>query len=178
MKESLKRDSAADEKTQIVEIKNGADFDYKNFFMQGLREHEDSFRISPNDEFQALFPTRNRPDSFTLGAVSEAGKLLGVVSFEREGIFREKLRHKGLLFRMYVDKNAGGKGIGKQLIREVIARAKALGDIEQIILTVVAANERAKGLYQKFGFEIFSHENKAIKYKGKYFDEDTMVLFL
>ena len=166
---------------RIVEIKSGRDFDYQNFFLRGLREHEDFFRISPDDEFQAEFPTRNRADSFTLGAVSDGGrgeKLIGVVSFEREGARREKLRHKGLLFRMYVDKNASGRGIGKLLIREVIARAEALGDIEQINLTVVGANERAKGLYESFGFETFSIETKAIKYKGKYFNEETMVLFL
>jgi ribosomal protein S18 acetylase RimI-like enzyme len=163
---------------KIVEIKTKTDFDYKNFFLQGLREHEDSFRISPNDEFQAHFPTQNRADSFTLGVISDANELLGVVSFEREGFFREKLRHKGLLFRMYVAKSASGRGVGKILIREVIERAKRLGDIEQINLTVVAANERAKGLYQLFGFRNFSVEKNAIKYKGKYFDEETMVLFL
>lgn len=168
---------------RIVEIKSDADFDYKRFFLEGLREHEDFFRISPNDELRAAFPTAGTPDSFTLGAVSgdddgEEEKLLGVVSFEREGAAREKLRHKGLLFRMYVDKNSGGKGIGKRLIREVIERARALGDIEQINLTVVGSNERAKGLYASFGFAPFSLEKEAIKYNEKYFDEETMVLFL
>lgn len=163
---------------KIVEIKNGTDFDYRNFFMQGLREHEDSFRISPNDEFQAEFPTRNRSDSFTLGAVSGDGELLGVVSFEREGVFREKLRHKGLLFRMYVARAASGKGVGRILIQKVIERARKLSGMEQINLTVVSANERAKRLYNLFGFETFSIEINAIKYKGKYFDEETMVLFL
>lgn len=165
---------------KIVEIKSDAEFGYKNFFLQGLREHEDSFRISPDDEFQAEFPTQNARDSFTLGAISGDGDktLLGVVSFEREGAAREKLRHKGLLFRMYVDERASGQGIGKQLLRAVIARAESLGDIEQINLTVVGSNKRAKALYDLFGFEIFSIEINSIKYKGKYFDEETMVLFL
>lgn len=165
-------------KMKIVEIKSPADFDYRNFFLAGLREHEESFRISPEDELHAPFPTRAAADSFTLGAVSDAGELLGVVSFEREGATREKLRHKGLLFRMYVARAASGQGIGKILIRETIERARALGDVEQINLTVVAANERAKGIYAAFGFETFSIEKRAIKYHGKYFDEETMVLFL
>ena len=169
---------------KIVEITSENEFDYRKFFLQGLLEHQDFFRISPDDELRAaMFPTQNEPDSFTLGAISdddsgEDEKLLGVVSFEREGATREKLRHKGLLFRMYVAKTAAGRGIGKILIREVIDRARALGDIEQINLTVVGANERAKGLYASFGFQSFSVEKNAIKYKGRYFDEETMVLFL
>jgi GNAT superfamily N-acetyltransferase len=166
---------------KIVEIKTETDLDYKNFFLAGLREYEESFRISPQDELEAAFPTRGTADSFTLGAVSDddgALLLLGVVSFERDGATREKLRHKGLLFRMYVARRASGQGIGKILIREVIDRARRIDGIEQINLTVVAANERAKGIYAMFGFETFSIEKRAIKYKGKYFDEETMVLFL
>ena len=163
---------------RIVDIRDASDFDYKNFFLRGLGEHEDSFRISPDDERAAPFPTRGAPDSFTLGAVADEGALVGVVSFEREGATREKLRHKGLLFRMYVAREASGRGVGKLLIHEVIERARKLGDIEQINLTVVATNERAGGLYRSFGFETFSRERRAIKYRGKYFDEETMVLFL
>ncbi len=166
-------------KMQIVELKSNTHYDYKMFFLKGLREHEESFRISVDDELELDFPTRNTTDSFTLGVISEDEKvLLGVVSFEREGATREKLRHKGLLFRMYVDKNASGKGIGKLLIREVIERAKVFGDIEQINLTVIASNEKAKGLYKSLGFETFSWERNGIKYRDKYFDEEILVLFL
>jgi RimJ/RimL family protein N-acetyltransferase len=172
------QETAEPEKMKIVEIKTEADFDYKNFFLEGLRAHEESFRISPRDELNAPFPTRGTPDSFTLGAVSVDDELLGVVSFEREGATREKLRHKGLLFRMYVARHASGQGIGKILIREIIDRARQIADIEQINLTVIAANERARGIYAAFGFETFSIEKRAIKYNGKYFDEETMVLFL
>jgi len=64
------------------------------------------------------------------------------------------------------------------LVSEVIQRAKVLSGMEQINLTVIAANEPAKNLYTQIGFTVFSVEKNAIKYKGQYFDEEQMVLFL
>lgn len=163
---------------KIIELTLENDWNYKNFFSEGLTQHADFFRISIGDELNEAFPTQNKPDSFTLGVISEQNELLGVVSFQREGSNREKLRHKGLLFRMYVKAEAAGRGIGRALVQEVINRAKKLPDIEQINLTVIANNLRAKSLYASLGFQSFALEIKAIKYQNQYFDEEQMVLFL
>jgi ribosomal protein S18 acetylase RimI-like enzyme len=159
----------------IAEIKSDQTYVYKQFFALGLINDEENFRITLTDDLNAPFPTKDTADSFTLAAhVSK--DLAGIVSFERDGKDREKLRHKGILFRMYVSKDFRGKGIGKELIKALIARVKELGNIEQINLTVIADNKNAKTLYEKFGFETFSKEEHAIKWKGKYFTEDQMVL--
>ena len=146
---------------------------YRDFFAVGLREDEDNFRISPSDDAVAPFPTRDREDSFTLGAFSDHD-LCGVVSFSRDGADREKLRHKGILFRMYVAEAFRGRRIAGMLIRAVLERADRLGDIEQINLTVVADNPKAKGLYERAGFRTFALEPRAIKWKGRYHDEYQM----
>lgn len=151
---------------------------YKSFFTKGLEAHADCFRITPADEQKEPFPTQGNSDSFTLGAFSETDELLGVVSFEREGAKRQRLKHKGLLFRMYVSAEHGGKGIGKKLIEELLLRVKTQTDIEQINLTVVSTNHGAKNLYKKFGFQSFSVEINALKTNGTYYNEETMVLFL
>ena len=152
---------------------------YKAFFLRGITEHADCFRISPENERNAPFPTRGTPDSFTLAVVSPTGELAGVVSFQREAEGnRTKLRHKGLLFRMYVAAEHAGKGLGDTLIREVIARAEKLADVEQINLTVVASNATAKRLYRKLGFETFALERNAIKSGETYYDEEQMVRFM
>jgi cyclohexyl-isocyanide hydratase len=164
--------------TRIIELNPTENYGYKAFFMKGLQEHPNFFRISSQDELKADFPTLNKADSFTLGVINEQNELLGVVSFQREGENREKLRHKGLLFRMYVKAEASGQGIGKILVNEVIKRAKKLPEMEQINLTVIAYNHRAKSLYENFGFKSFSLEIKAIKYQNQYLDEEQMVLFL
>jgi GNAT superfamily N-acetyltransferase len=162
---------------KIAEIKSEQIEKYKNFLTVGLINDENSFRITANDDLHAPFPTKGQVDSFTLGAYID-NDLAGVVSFGRDGADREKLRHKGIMFRMYVSKDFRGKGIAKKLIEALIIQVKEISDIEQINLTVIATNANAKKLYEKFGFVTFSSEQNAIKWKGNYFTEDQMVLKL
>jgi len=150
---------------------------YKAFLLNGLVEDEGNFRISPDDEKDAPFPTLGTPDSFTLGAFKDQ-QLAGIVSFQREGRDREKLRHKGLLFRMYVHPQFRGEGVGRALVKDLLGRVEMLGDVEQINLTVVASNPVAKKLYEQFGFVSFAVERNALKWKGHYYTEEQMVLFL
>ena len=164
---------------QLIDLINTDKAPYQAFLITGLRDHADAFRLSVSDEAGASFPTKSTADSFTIAAIDTAtGRWLGVVSFARDGDTREKLRHKGLLFRMYVSADSAGKGIGRALIQAVIDRARVLPNTEQINLTVVASNERAIRLYASFGFVPFSREERAIKYNGQYFDELTMALRL
>lgn len=139
----------------INEITSTDEATHKRFIFRGLVENEVSFRLSLQDETTEGFPTRDTPYSFTLGAYSDADGLMGVVSFKREAENRTKLAHKGLLFRMYVANEYAGQGIAKALITALLARVRTLSDIEQINLTVVASNERAKRLYQTLGFQVF-----------------------
>jgi GNAT superfamily N-acetyltransferase len=162
---------------EIQEMKSSRLGEYRAFLGKGLVRDEEHFRITPSDDAAAPFPTQDKEDSFTLAAIVE-GALAGVVSFERDGKTREKLRHKGILFRMYVHGDFRGRGIGKRLIGEVLSRAAGLGDIERINLTVVSGNAAAKALYAGFGFAVFSSEPEAIKWNGKYFAEESMTLRL
>jgi len=161
----------------IMEIKSDQSEQYKRFLNYGLLHDEENFRITPNDDANAPFPTTDKADSFTLGAYV-GNELAGIVSFARDGENREKLRHKGILFRMYVSKDFRGQGIAKKLIEALLLRVKEIPDIEQINLTVIANNDNAKALYEKFGFVTFGSEPNAIKLKDKYFTEDQMVLKL
>lgn len=161
----------------IAEIKSGQIEQYKKFFALGLTQDEEFFRITPADEANAIFPTKDNEESFTIGAYVD-NELAGIVSFIRDGANREKLRHKGTLLRMYVSGTHRGKGIARQLIEVLIERVKAIEGIEQINLTVMDQNETAKRLYEKFGFVTYGSEQHAIKWKGKYFTENQMVLKL
>jgi len=162
----------------LIELSTEHADSYKVFFTQAVTLHPDFFRISPADEIDAPFPTVGTPDSFTLAMTTPSGHLMGVVSFQREGANRTKLRHKGLLFRMFVAAEYAGRGIGRKLINEVIRRARLLPDMEQILLTVAHTNEIAKRLYESVGFTSFALEPRATKYEGKYIDEEQMVAFL
>ncbi len=163
--------------TKIVEIKSNQLSLYKDFLNVGLIEDEENFRITPSDDIDAPFPTKDTADSFTLAAYFE-DVLAGIVSFTREGADREKLKHKGILFRMYVSRDFRGHGIARALVNALIARVKQLPDIEQINLTVVSDNVFAKVFYEKLGFVTFATELNAIKWKNKYYTEEQMVLRL
>lgn len=150
---------------------------YQALILCGLSEHTESFRIAAQDAGEPMVPfSSSRPDAFTLGAWLTEGQLVGVVSFERET--RTKLRHKGLLYRMYVRADASGRGIGRRLIQETIKRAREIEGLEQINLTVVASNSRAKHLYSSEGFKSFALEERALKMGVTYYDEEQMALRL
>ena len=162
---------------EIKEIFSRQNEEYKKFLELALRADEESLLITYYDITNLTFPTKDRNDSFTLGAYVDA-VLAGVVSFARDGEDREKLRHKGLLSTMYVAKEFRGWGIAKKLLEEVINRVRAIPDIEQINLIVIATNAKAKPLYEQFGFVRFGTERNSIKWKNNYFAEDHMVLHL
>jgi ribosomal protein S18 acetylase RimI-like enzyme len=163
-----------------IEIKEilSADIElYKIFLTAALLSDKENLLITNKDNKNAVFPTKDRNDSFTLGAYSE-NVLAGVVSFARDGEDREKLRHKGIISTMYVSKEFRGHGIARRLLEELIKKVKAIPDIEQINLIVISHNLAAKYLYEKFGFQKFGTELNSIKWEGKYFSEDLMVLRL
>ncbi|MCA9499929.1 MAG: GNAT family N-acetyltransferase [Nitrospira sp.] len=150
---------------------------YQALMLCGLQEHPESFRISAQDAGEPMVPfASNHSDSFTLGAWLDGGQLAGVVSFARET--QEKLRHKGLLYRMYVRGEASGRGIGRKLVQEVVKRARAIEGLEHINLTVVSLNLQAKSLYTSEGFTSFAREERGLKIGESYFDEEQMTLHL
>lgn len=162
---------------EIKEILSTDIEQYKMFLTVALHSDKENLLITHKDNTDAAFPTKDRNDSFTLGAYAE-NVLAGIVSFAREGEDREKLRHKGIISTMYVSKEFRGHGIAKKLLEELIKRVKAISDIEQINLIVISDNSKARQLYEKFGFEKYGTEQNSIKWKGKYFAEDQMVLRL
>jgi ribosomal protein S18 acetylase RimI-like enzyme len=160
---------------KIIEIVSHQLEEYKMFLDRALQHDEESLLITPQDNLHAAFPTKDRNDSFTLGAYAD-NILAGVASFVRDGEGREKLRHKGLPSTMYVAKEFRGLGIARQLLEEIITRIKTIPEIEQINLIVLTDNVKAKKLYETFGFEKYGTEQHSIKWKGKYFVEDQMAL--
>jgi len=87
-----------------------------------------------------------------------------------------KTAHKGNIYGMYVSHANRGRGIGKLLLQDLLARARNLDGLEQVHLTVVSTNAAAKNLYRSVGFETYGVERKALKSSGQYFDEDWMSL--
>ena len=163
---------------RLIELTATDNFGYRKFRLEGLTKHPDCFRSTPAEKADEPFPTYGTPDSFTLGLLTDADELAGIVSFQREGQNRQKFRHKGLLSGMYVADPYSGQGLGRRLLEETIRRAGLVPGMEQINLTVTATNSVAKRLYEKVGFRQFAFEKNAFKDGDTYYDEEQMVLFL
>jgi RimJ/RimL family protein N-acetyltransferase len=101
-------------------------------------------------------------------------RLVGVAGFYS---FEDtKSRHKGVLWGMYVTPEARGSGLATALVETLLEHASK--EVEQVQLTVVTSNPRARRFYERMGFVEYGVEEKALKYKGAYFDEVLMVKFL
>jgi ribosomal protein S18 acetylase RimI-like enzyme len=148
-----------------------------------LHEPPDAFGTSyeealaqPFETFaQRLCEAHAAPDRCILGAF-EGEQLLGSVGLRRET--GEKDQHKAMIWGMYTAPAARGRGIGKALLGEAIARARAMPGLEQLTLAVTAHNTAARSLYASLGFETYGLERHALKLGDRYLDEELMVLWL
>lgn len=87
-----------------------------------------------------------------------------------------KMRHRGVLYGMYVQPEHRGKGIANQLVEAVIKHAKSR--VQQLHVTCVTTNPAASQLYQRHGFISYGIEPRSLKIGDVYFDEYMMVLGL
>lgn len=152
---------------------------YQRLRLSGLQQDPDAFGSTYEREVLFSLETiadRIRPtaDKFVLGAFTNEDELVGIVTFVRDNGL--KTAHKGNIYGMYVSHANRGRGIGKLLLQDLLARARNLDGLEQVHLTVVSTNAAAKNLYRSVGFETYGVESKALKSSGQYFDEDWMSL--
>lgn len=152
--------------------------DYSHIRLEALYNNPDSFgtiyheeAIKTIDEFRDRIPVDN--NNFILGCYEDK-ELIGIVAFHQEE--RIKVRHKAYIRSMYVQQKDREKGIGKLLLNELIERAKAIKEIEILLLDVVTNNRAAKQLYLSFGFQIYGIEKMAYKFNNQYFDMESMSL--
>ena len=153
--------------------------DYRQIRLEAFYKNPDSFGTSYSEEkiktieqFQDRIPENN--NNFILGCFEDK-KLIGIVAFQQES--RIKLRHKAYISRMYVQQEYRRKGIGKLLLlNELIERAKAINEVEILLLDIVKINFLAKQLYLSLGFQIYGIEKMAYKFNNQYFDLELMCL--
>ena len=148
---------------------------YREIRLEGLRRNPEAFASTLEDE-------RDRPldwfkelitQSRIFGAVL-AQRLVGVVGVRAHA--EAKLRHKAMIWGMYVRREARQYGIGERLIDAAVAYAPS--HVEQLQLAVVTENEAARRLYAKAGFIEYGHQINALKHGGRYYDDILMVKFL
>jgi ribosomal protein S18 acetylase RimI-like enzyme len=149
--------------------------------LRGLQEAPDAFAVTA-DEFaqdsltetaERLRPLGEPPERFVLGAFDEESILIGVVGFVREGL--SKMRHKGIIWGMYVVPEGRKRGVGKLLLQELLKRSATIVGLEQVHLSVVTTNTAARQLYAMSGFQVYGIEPHAMKSGERYLDEELML---
>jgi RimJ/RimL family protein N-acetyltransferase len=148
---------------------------FRSIRLESLQQNPEDFGSTYENELNesgADFVERFGRNTLFGGFVGE--RLMGIVGFfPLEG---PKVGHKGVLWGMYVRPEARGTGLSTLLVGTLMKYAR--GHVEQIQLTVVSSNRRARRFYQRMGFSEYGFDKQALKYKGVYFDEVLMVSFL
>ncbi|GIP38969.1 N-acetyltransferase [Paenibacillus sp. J31TS4] len=132
--------------------------------------YEDAVKLPPEEIQRRLGIT---PDNYVCGAFSDEDRLVGIVGFRRESA--PKLRHKGMVWGMYVAEEARGQGVARRLLSRLLEHAAALDGLEQAMLMVVTTNEPAVRLYESLGFARYGTEPNALHVDGRAYDEHLMV---
>jgi RimJ/RimL family protein N-acetyltransferase len=141
--------------------------------MELLSLHPESFGTAATEHAaQGLETSTERVATEAVGGGFIEGELVGVASLMRQPRLKE--RHKGVLRGMYVRQSARRTGLSDAIVEWILDRARADG-VEQVHLTVVADNSRARRLYERWGFTIYGIEPRAFKMDGRYFDQALMV---
>ncbi|MGB8347276.1 MAG: GNAT family N-acetyltransferase [Ktedonobacteraceae bacterium] len=154
-----------------------------NIRLRALRDDPESFGSSYEEVLergiagitQGLRAKDVASDDATFGAF-DGNQLVGIASFRRASSI--KMRHKAIIWGMYVPRELRKEGIGKALMQAAIEYAKTLPDLEQINLAVVLTSREARHLFISLGFETYGLERHALKLHDRYFDQELMSLRL
>lgn len=147
---------------QIAQLGPEDAADYNAFLLAGTVAHPDTLRIAAADIEASPFTTLATEETATLVALNERGEWQGVVTVERE-LGRQKRRHIAWIYRMYVDARSAGAGVGRQLLRAALTRARSMPQVAKVNLTVAAHNRAAIHLYASEGFREFAREEDAFR---------------
>jgi RimJ/RimL family protein N-acetyltransferase len=148
--------------------------DYRELRLESMKVHPEAFGASWESEGEkpiSWWAERLQTTTVFGGWVNNS-PLVGVAGFAVYDT--PKLRHKGVLWGMYVRLEARGTGLAAALVQQVVAHARTL--VEQVCLTVVASNVAARRLYNAAGFEEYGLERRGLKVGSEYYDQVLMVL--
>jgi GNAT superfamily N-acetyltransferase len=125
-------------------------------------ESAEEYRITPIETIRARL--RPADDNFVIGAF-ELETLVGTAGFYRE--HRERRRHKGWVWGVFVQAEHRGKGVSRLLLERLLQEARRLDGLTAILLTVSTTQTAARSLYESLGFRTFGVEPQSLKVDGQ-----------
>ena len=153
---------------------------YHALRVRGLAEYPLAFTSSAEEEaarpldwsVQRLSDAPQRPNDLFLGAFL-AGQLQGLVGLQ--GRYRPKERHNATVVGLFVAPEAGGRGLGRALMTELLNCARARPELLQLDLTVTEGNATAQALYASLGFTVYGVLPNAVRVEGRDYAKIHMV---
>lgn len=146
---------------------------YRSLRLSALREAPTAFGSSHEEEAAVPLQTMAdrltaHPDQGAFGAF-DGDRLFGMVTLRRED--KRKLRHKGMIYGLYVAPEGRGRGMGRALLSQALVLAGSVSELLQVNLSVNAGNVAAIALYESLGFQTFGREPGALRIDGVLHDE-------
>ncbi|HEX4925788.1 MAG TPA: GNAT family N-acetyltransferase [Bdellovibrionales bacterium] len=152
-----------------------------NLRLKGLQEAPSAFLITLEEQ-RAEGPERFRQilaetgcDNVIFGAL-RGREVVGTCCIFLEE--RQKVRHKAVVWGMYVDPAFRKSGAGGALLDLAIRHARDEMKASVVELSVEGENHAARRLYESRGFKRWGRQPRAMFHGGRYFDEDYMSLRL
>jgi RimJ/RimL family protein N-acetyltransferase len=133
-----------------------------------------TLRVAPTPEQEVEFITKHAAAERAFILVAMDGDRV-IALLDLQAGEREHNRHCGR-FGMSVAKDWRGKGIGRRILNEMIAKTKQWPGFCRIELEVFPHNTAAIRLYETAGFELEARKTKAVKMEGK--PEDLLLMAL
>lgn len=132
---------------------------------ENMRRYPDEITITEAEERAFLEQIADSGDAILIAAVV-GGRIVanaGLLPVSTS----EKCRHRAG-FGISIQREYWNRGLGSLLTAVVLDAARQMG-YEQVELDVVAENDRAIGLYERFGFRVFGKNERAFRTRdGRY----------
>ena len=93
-------------------------------------------------------------------------KMIGTVSIEQINF----INRTGTLGIFIGDKDYRDRGYGTEAIKLILEYAFQYINLNNVMLTVMSYNDRAKRCYEKCGFKEFGRRHQSVYMDGKYYD--------
>lgn len=93
------------------------------------------------------------------------------------GLFDIEQRHRNAEFAIMIDPVHQGKGYAAAATKLAIDYAFSVLNLHKLYLIVARANEKAKHIYEKVGFQVEGVMNEHFFINGEYHDAVTMCMF-
>lgn len=143
---------------------------FRDLRLAGLVNAPTAFGASPAQEAAlpiALLRARLADEPNAVFGAFVGARLVGVAGFfMHDG---DKARHRGQLWGVYVEPEARGRGIARQLVQAVIDHARR--HVTILEAAVAVGNNHAESLYSALGFETYARHPAALKVEGVFIDE-------